>query len=201
MPNLLIMRHGQCNADLEDHVEGRINSPLSEVGLEQARLAAKWMSAHYPSARIISSPLQQATETAEVIAQELGIKVEVDEDLTEMDSGVLNDLTRSDAAAKYPQFEGTRLLHESIEGGETMIEFRARVETFWSWLLSVTSLDERIIIVTHRSTISMLFRCFLRLPMDADVWLTTGDTGMHLWQVSDLRRRVMWTNKQEHFNL
>jgi 2,3-bisphosphoglycerate-dependent phosphoglycerate mutase len=42
MPEFLILRHGQSQADLEDRYEGRADFPLTELGREQARKAARW---------------------------------------------------------------------------------------------------------------------------------------------------------------
>jgi 2,3-bisphosphoglycerate-dependent phosphoglycerate mutase/probable phosphoglycerate mutase len=55
---------------------------LSAAGIEQARLTARHLSG-LPSARLYSSPLRRARETAEIIAGELGLAVRLDDRLRE----------------------------------------------------------------------------------------------------------------------
>lgn len=44
----------------------------------------------------------------------------------------------------------------------------------------------------------MLFRAFLRLPLDSDVWLATADTGAHRWRITPERRMVLVANSTAH---
>lgn len=95
MIELLIMRHGQSVADIEDRHEGRADFPLTELGRAQASLASAWIAANYPPARIIASPLRRAAETAEIVAAACGgVVVQYEPDLMEMDNGVLAGLLR-----------------------------------------------------------------------------------------------------------
>jgi 2,3-bisphosphoglycerate-dependent phosphoglycerate mutase len=56
----------------------------------------------------------------------------------------------------------------------------------------------RICIVSHGGFINMLFRSFIRLPLDSNISITSGDTGIHLWHVNDKERRIIFNNYQEH---
>lgn len=61
---LLIIRHGQSQADLEDRHEGRADFPLTQLGVKQAQLLAEWVQERFPPELILSSPLQRASRTA-----------------------------------------------------------------------------------------------------------------------------------------
>ena len=201
MLEILMVRHGQSVADIEERHEGRADYPLTELGREQAAKAASWIAEKYPPEIMLSSTLRRASETAEAIAKKIGINVLYDEDLMEMNNGVLAGLLRKEAAEKYPIPEGGRKDHEAIEGGESMIEFRARAERFWSKLISAyyeEGINKRICIVSHGGMISMLFRSFLNLPISADVWMGTGDTGVALWRIKGATRLVVYSNCHEH---
>jgi 2,3-bisphosphoglycerate-dependent phosphoglycerate mutase len=48
--------------------------------------------------------------------------------------------------------------------------------------------------------ISMLFRSFARLPVGIEVWLHTGDTGMHLWRLDGAQRSILFANRLGHLD-
>lgn len=194
----LVLRHGHSVADLEKRFEGRADFPLNDKGLGQARLAADWIAAHCRPDRIISSPLIRARVTAEEVARRVGIPVEEDDGLLERDNGVLAGTLKSEYSATGLAPLDTMLPHETVPGGETLIELRARAETFWSRLLSQSRVGQWILIVSHGQMINMLFQCFLRLPLDETVYLATGDTGIHCWEVWARRRKVVFANSQVH---
>ncbi|MBI5035467.1 MAG: histidine phosphatase family protein [Chloroflexi bacterium] len=194
----LVVRHGQPVHAVENRHGGRADYPLTELGREQSRCAAAWIASYYQVDRIVSSPQKRAIETAHIIAQTCSLDVATDDALMEFDSGVLAGMLKSDAAVKYPKPEGGRRPHESLPGGESMIAFRARVQTVFSRLLSAAQPDQRTAIVAHGGTITMLFRAFLDLPMSDDVWLTTDETGMHLWRIDGAQRRIVFSNSLAH---
>jgi broad specificity phosphatase PhoE len=85
--------------------------------------------------------------------------------------------------------------------GETLIELRARAETFWSELLSQSKHGQRILIISHGQMIAMLFLCFLKLPTDESIQLKTGDTGIHCWRIDEKEKKIVFTNSCEHLQI
>lgn len=80
---LLLVRHGQPDT----RQEGRfVNPPLTERGHWQAARAADRL-AREEIAAIVSSPLQRAYDTARPLAERLGLEVEVEDHLAEVDGG------------------------------------------------------------------------------------------------------------------
>lgn len=67
-----------------------------------------------------------------------------------------------------------------------------------SKIISETKPDETVAVVTHGGMINQLYRAFLRLPVDCDVFFGTGDTGIHEWRISDDRRLVIKANQTSH---
>ena len=188
----LIIRHGQSTADIENLYEGRADFPLTDLGMEQARLAAKWIADNYPPQKILSSPLQRAKSTAEEISRRIGVPVEYEDDLQERNNGILAGKLKSQIEPKV------YLPHETVEGGESLIDHRARVETVWSKLLSQSKVGQRVLIVSHGGTLDMLFQCFLGMPLHSPVRFKTGDTGIHCWRVGENQRTIVFTNQRTH---
>ena len=198
---ILVIRHGQSTADLEDRHEGRADFELTELGCRQAKYAAEWIKKYYKIDVILSSPLKRAAKTAEFIREETGIDIIFDDELMEWDNGLLAGLYRSEANMKFPMPEGGRKPHDEFAETESYINFRARAEMFWSKFIHKYGQKEdnaRICIVSHGGMINMLFRSFMMLPVNEEVVISTGDTGMHLWKVKGKERRIIFLNKQEH---
>jgi len=198
---ILVVRHGQSQADLEDRHEGRADFPLTQLGEQQASLAAEWIANNHPPDLVISSTLKRAQRTAEVIARASEAPLLLDTSLMEWNNGLLAGLLRAEAAWRFPLPKGGRRPHDTFAETESLIDFRARAETFWSRFNDEYVLQgqhQRIALVSHGGMINMLFHCFLSLPMAGDVVFGTGDTGIHLWRITPNERIVVFTNSQEH---
>lgn len=72
MKRLYLLRHGQTEFNVKKLVQGRCDSPLTGLGRQQARVAAAWLKAHnvVPD-KVVSSPLDRAMDTAQLVACEL----------------------------------------------------------------------------------------------------------------------------------
>lgn len=204
---ILVIRHGQSQADLEDRLEGRADFPLTELGQKQALLAARWVSKHYPPELVLTSTLQRAAATARCISAAAGVELRPEPLLMEWDNGKLAGLLRDEADRLYPRPEGGRKPHDTHAGTESMIEFRARAEMFWSEFTHeyiIPARYKRVALVSHGDMINMLFRCFAVLPITDDLFFSSGDTGIHLWEISAdaglWRRRILFSNRQDHLN-
>lgn len=72
MKKLYLLRHGQTEFNVKKLVQGRCDSPLTDLGRQQARVAAAWLKAYnvVPD-KVVSSPLGRAMDTASLVASEL----------------------------------------------------------------------------------------------------------------------------------
>lgn len=72
MKKLYLLRHGQTEFNVKKLVQGRCDSPLTDLGRQQAQTAAAWLKAHgvVPD-KVASSPLGRAMATASLVACEL----------------------------------------------------------------------------------------------------------------------------------
>ena len=72
MKRLYLLRHGQTEFNVKKLVQGRCDSPLTDLGRQQAGAAAAWLKAHnvVPD-KVVSSPLGRAMNTASLVATEL----------------------------------------------------------------------------------------------------------------------------------
>ena len=72
MKKLYLLRHGQTEFNVKKLVQGRCDSPLTDLGRKQAGMAAAWLKGHdvVPD-KVASSPLGRAMDTAQLVATEL----------------------------------------------------------------------------------------------------------------------------------
>jgi 2,3-bisphosphoglycerate-dependent phosphoglycerate mutase len=197
---LLIIRHGQSEADLLEVHEGRADFPLTELGIQQAKLMADYVEKSYPPSVIISSPLKRASGTAQILQQKIGCDLKYEEDLMEFNNGVLAGLPRKEAAIKYPLPKGGRPIHIPIQGGESDLEFRYRAERIAQKILYDYQGYERVAIVSHGGLISNFIKALLN-QSNSNVVFPTGDTGIHLFEIREDLRIVRFINKQDHLRL
>ena len=72
MKKLYLLRHGQTEFNVKKLVQGRCDSPLTDLGRKQAGMAAAWLKAHDVAPdKVVSSPLGRAMDTAQLVATEL----------------------------------------------------------------------------------------------------------------------------------
>ncbi len=110
---LAIVRHGQTSYNAGGLVQGRINIPLNDRGMQQALELGQTLKAKGERFDLIaSSPLSRALETASIIAKELGMKkpIYVDHHFVERDFAALDGTPVETAMPlvriKNYQFEG-----------------------------------------------------------------------------------------------
>lgn len=103
--HIYLLRHGQSTGNAQGVYQGQANYPLDETGIRQVQaLARRWKAEAISFNHIISSPLNRARQTAEIIAAALGdIPVDLDEDWMERDNGALSGLTPEQANTQHPR--------------------------------------------------------------------------------------------------
>jgi probable phosphoglycerate mutase len=88
--HILLLRHGQTDANAAGRLQGHLPTPLNLAGIRQANLLAARLAAYSPPVEaIISSDLPRATETAAPIAAACGLAMKVDPAWRERNFGLL----------------------------------------------------------------------------------------------------------------
>lgn len=144
---LILLRHGQTTANAQSLLQGRIDLPLDETGRLQAAQCGAHLRECFPGARVVSSPLLRARETAEYVSD----SITVDDRFIELDYGSWDGM----ALTEVPQSEWARWRTEPTfrpPGGETLVELDARVRPALEELLDEAR-HGHVIVVSHVSPI------------------------------------------------
>ncbi|VEG74950.1 histidine phosphatase family protein [Actinomyces slackii] len=153
---LVLWRHGQTDANLHQRIQGRSNIPLNATGVAQAQAVAPALAALEPH-RIVCSPLKRALQTAEVLGERCGLAVTVEEGLVERSFGAWEGKDRQEIAAGWP--EEYRRWREGGEprglGVETRDQVATRVRAALERICATAEEDERVVVVSHGSALSI----------------------------------------------
>ena len=194
---LLVIRHGESQADILDVHEGRADFELTQKGHRQAAAMSKYVAGNYRLARIYASTLKRAAQTAEHLSDETGIAIEFDPDLMEFNNGLLAGLSHEEADRLYPHVENLPI-DQAVYGQESKVEFRSRAENALQRVLSENESDAIIAIVTHGGMINQLYGALLHIPIGENGFFCTADTGIHIWRITEHGNYVIKANVDDH---
>jgi ribonuclease H / adenosylcobalamin/alpha-ribazole phosphatase len=169
---LVLVRHGATDHTNEKRFSGRggHDPSLNADGLAQVRAVADWLA---PLADeidvVVSSPLRRTRQTADIIAERLSHRVEVEEGLAEAAFGTWEGLTFHEVQQAYPDDLDAWLGSLDVapgRHGDSFEEMDRRVRRTRDRLLGGYP-GKAVVAVTHVTPIKLLVRMALGAPLDA----------------------------------
>jgi len=166
---LLLARHGQTDDNLEPlRAQGFRDTPLNEVGLQQARGLAERVAGEFEVRSLWSSDLLRAAVTAEIVGQRIGLEPRLDPRLREGDRGdwegrLFIDIARDEPEAYAAWLRGGADFR--FPGGESLQEHSDRV---WQALEEIRATGPLpALVVCHRGSMRAVFCRFDPRGLDA----------------------------------
>jgi probable phosphoglycerate mutase len=156
---LVLVRHGETVWNTESRIQGHTDSPLTPLGLAQARAIAERLGGERFDA-LVSSDLGRARDTAGAIAGRTGHRTVEDARLRERNFGVGEGLTYGELDHQYPDvFSRVRTTDPDfrIPGGESRRQFHDRVVAAFTAVAEAHE-GKRIVVVTHGGVLAILYR-------------------------------------------
>ncbi len=162
MTTLIMVRHGQSVTNLEKRIAGQIETPLTELGHEQAEATARFLDA-YRIDRIYASDLSRAMDTARHTAVRQGLEIIPSKGFREINAGLWAMKQYEEILATYPESYGKWLHdfgHAHPDGGESVSELSARINTEIDRVLAENR-GKTIAVFTHATPMRIMgFRWF-----------------------------------------
>jgi probable phosphoglycerate mutase len=149
---ILLARHGETDWNSERRWQGHEDRPLNDVGREQARELADTLADRAIDV-VYSSDLARAHETALIVADRLGLPVEVDAGLREVDVGDWSGRVLGEIEAVDPEgFRRWQQGGKGWSGGESYEEMGERVVAA-VLRLAADHPGQTLLLVTHGGSI------------------------------------------------
>lgn len=179
MTKLLLIRHGESEANNKGFFAGQYDAPLMPKGFEQAEKTAKYIVEKYAPTKIYASDLQRAYCTAMPISRLTGMDITTHQGLREIYAGKWQKMTFNDLEKKFPDEYSVWLKdigNACCTGGESVMDLGERVmETLTA--IAKENYGETIAIATHATPI----RAAQTIIQDGDIchmknvpWVSNG---------------------------
>jgi broad specificity phosphatase PhoE len=161
MTELWLVRHGQTDWNVVRRFQGSSDTLLNETGIAQAQTLAATLNG-LAFAALYSSPLQRAHQTAEVLAGQLHMDIQLDDGLVEASHGDWEGMLWTDIKVLYPEL----LAQRSIDpvntrppgDGENVAEVAKRM-TAAATRIAQRHPQEKVLIASHGLSLAALICC------------------------------------------
>lgn len=162
MTRLLLIRHGESQANRGSFFAGQKDVPLEEKGLSQARVTADFIVHNYSVDKIYASDLCRAYDTGKAVADLLGLEVIPDPRLREIYAGQWQGQKFTDIIDGFStdyQIWLKDIGNCVCTGGESVAQLGSRVlEALTD--IARTNPGKTVVIATHATPIRVL-QCLL----------------------------------------
>ena len=205
MPDLLLLRHGESQWNLENRFTGWVAIPLSPKGEKEAREAGEKLRS-YKFDKAYTSVLKRAINTLNIVLKIIGqekIPIEYDKALNERHYGALQGLNKADIGKKYgeqqlkiwrrsydvpPPKDKTELNPDGIS--ESLKDTAARtLPYFQSKILPDVLAEKNIIVAAHGNSLRSIVMHLDNLTKEQVLELNIP-TGVPLLYVFDSQGKI-----------
>ncbi len=169
MATLLLVRHGESEANRSGTFAGQTDVQLLHKGIEQARKTAEYIAEHYTVSRVYASDLKRAYKTGRVISDLLQVDLISNEKLREINAGEWQGKMFDELVANYQEDYACWLSdigNCTCTGGESVKQLGVRVVEALTDIAE-DNIGKTVVIATHATPIRVL-QCLLQgLSLDA----------------------------------
>jgi len=162
-----VIRHGETDWNAERRIQGHRDLPLNATGLAQAAALARRLADLRVDA-IFSSDLQRARQTAQPLAEALGVQLQLEPDLRERNFGccegkTIDEVMTGDAvvahglSARNPDFV--------LPGGESLLQHWVRIEACFE-RFAARHAGQTIVVVSHGGVLDLIYRRACGVPIE-----------------------------------
>ena len=155
MTKLLLIRHGESEANNKGFFAGQYNAPLMPKGFEQAEKTAEYIVEKYHPDRIYASDLKRAYDTAIPVSKLIDANIITDQRLREIYAGKWQKMPFDDLEKNYPDDYGVWLNdigNACCSGGESVKELSERVMAALTDIAKEND-GETVAVATHATPI------------------------------------------------
>ena len=164
---VVLLRHGRTQWNVAERLQGQTDVDLDHVGRWQATEAARALVRAHRAARVVSSDLSRAAETASAYASLLGLDVVTDTRLRERLFGAWEGLTGEEIAQGWPEGHAAWRRGDDDEGlppgGETRRQVAERMREAIEEHAAALAPEDTLVVVSHGAAITLAVTAMLGL--------------------------------------
>ena len=154
---LLMLRHGQIQANVDGKWHGSTDSPLINLGTEQARLTGQHLKEHEQISSVFSSPLQRCEETARLACKDQKLEITLVPGFAEMSIGEWEGTPFTELNQRFDFiYKSTSDLDYAAPGGESLNQVFSRFSDSIEHIKASEKPGGTSLIVSHGAAISIV---------------------------------------------
>ena len=205
--DVIFLRHGESVGNAESRWQGQADYPLTDKGRQQAQaLAKRWLDQKRQFDRIVTSPLNRACETAEIIGAALSVPVETDPIWMERNIGQVEGLTAEEVNQRYPN-RGFITPFSSILGNEGAGDWELYLRGGQALQCLLRRAPGRYLVVSHGGLLNQVMYAVIGVTPQANFSgprFRFNNTGFahviyhpdtHRWQINTVNDYAHWNGK------
>jgi len=204
---IVFLRHGESVGNAEARWQGQADFPLTDRGRQQAQALAKWWQAEGRRFDcIISSPLERARVTAEIIADALHLTVETDPIWLERNIGEIAGMTGEEVNQRLPDRKFVTP-YSAIVGDEGEGDWALYLRAGQALHILLRRKPGKYLIVSHGGLLNQVMYAIVGIAPQANFsgprfrFRNTGFAHVsympdsHRWHINSLNDRSHWNGK------
>jgi probable phosphomutase (TIGR03848 family) len=195
MPTIMLIRHAENEYVAKGRLAGRLPGVhINSNGIKQAEAVANALG-ETPIKAIYSSPLERCLETAQPLAEKLGVAVKPREGLLEIDFGDWQDKTlkqlRRRKLWKVVQGNPARM---HFPGGETFAYAQMRIRDELEALSKAHSDKDLIACFSHSDLIGLAVAYYIGTPLDLFQRIAISPASISTLYIGEFGARIIHVN-------
>jgi probable phosphoglycerate mutase len=199
MKKLFLVRHGESEWNKLKKVQGQKDIPLTEKGIEQAKLIGKRLI-NEGIEKIYTSDLKRAYDTASIIGKMLNIEVIPSKELREINFGIWEGLTSDIIKSKFSKKHELWLKNPEmlkVEGAESILDLQLRAMNEINKIISDENIDN-VLIVSHSATLKAIILGLLNMDIGYFKNMTLNNVSLSIIEFRQYNRVLTLLNDTSH---
>lgn len=155
MTRLILIRHGESEANRGGIFAGHLDAELQHKGVLQAEKTAKFIKENYSVDRVYASDLIRARRTGQAVADLVGVEIVLHQGLREIGAGIWDGLKFDDLPTLYPEEYNlwiSDIGRSFCPGGEKVSELGERVMNTLTEIACEND-EKTVVVATHATPI------------------------------------------------
>jgi probable phosphoglycerate mutase len=177
---VIAVRHGETAWNVDTRIQGQLDIPLNDTGRWQAQRLAQALAGE-PLQAVYASDLGRALETAQALADAVGLEVITDPGLRERGFGIFEGRTWKEIEQQWPDLSARWRKRDpefGPEGGETLASFYDRCIGA-ATRIAAAHAGQHIALVAHGGVLDCLYRAGSRIELQAPRTWQLGNAGIN----------------------